>query len=114
MQGVQASALCSEYSESVYKPCSFYLTEVQHSSRAMRRLPSRGPPAAAHDRGDFAARDRDSSNWTVWWSKLNSNFRAVWKRHCANHGGLKPLCAARERITVFSGRQHGAVHCGQA
>jgi hypothetical protein len=24
-----------------------------------------------------AARDRYGSNWTVWWSKLNSNFGAV-------------------------------------
>jgi len=33
------------------------------------------PPAPSTDAN--AARDRDSSNWTAWWSKLNSNFGAV-------------------------------------
>jgi len=30
-----------------------------------------------------AARDRDGSNSPAWWSELNSNFGAVWKRQCA-------------------------------
>jgi hypothetical protein len=35
--------------------------------------PSSEPPYSKSN----AARDRDSSNWTAWWSELNSNFRAV-------------------------------------
>jgi len=63
----------------------------------MRRLPSRGPPAAAHDRGDFAARDRDSSNWTAWWSKLNSNFSSVCRPRCARPWPAKKISARRLR-----------------
>src|SRR5690349_8114621 len=61
----------------------------------MRRLPSRGPPAAAHDRGDFAARDRDSSNSTAWWSKLHSNFGAVLEAALAEPSQPESISARR-------------------
>jgi hypothetical protein len=53
------------------------LTALQIGILLIKLLDSRSGTNTLHSRAGNATRDRDSSHWTAWWSKLNSNFRAV-------------------------------------
>jgi len=61
------------------------------------------PPAPSTDAN--AARDRDASNWTAWWSELNSNFGCGLKAALAQAAATYRISAiqARESADLLGG-----------